>query len=83
MEWVNIINDGVDDRVYQLWSPEFPTVRTNGNNTPRMCAGVVHRSGEWPQWRARVSGSEHTSEFDNKDEAMAWVEAQAKLMGFT
>ena len=83
MEWVAIIND-LDGygKAYQLWSPSHPTVRTN-ESVPRRCAGVVHRSGEWPQWRARVSGSEHTREFDNKDEAMQWIETQAKLMGLT
>ena len=84
MEWVSVISeDRVVGSAYQLWSPAYPAVRTNGSNVPRKCAGLVHRIGESAMWRARVSGSSHMMEFDDKDEAMAWVEAQAKLMGFT
>lgn len=84
MEWVAIIND-LDGygKAYQLWSPAYPAVRANGSNVPRRCAGLVHRIGESVMWRARVSGSPHITEFESKDEAMRWIETQAKLMGFT
>lgn len=84
MEWVNVISiDGVTNLAYQLWSPDAPTVRNPSSTTQRRCLGLVHRIGMSAKWRARVSGSSHVMEFEGKDEAMAWVEAQAKLMGFT